>query len=106
MARHRHTWFVFESRKRRAEKSLSDLSGTDVYVHNGKIRGLFRELCNAFVRIRRQPTVGQMLAIHRGLVKIVPELQRQTGASSLFEARIFKELLAAAQALTTKQTSG
>ena len=101
----RHTWFVFESRAHRAEKSLSDLSGTDVYVHAGTARGVFRELCNAFVRIRRQPTVGQILAVYRGLLRIVPRLRRETGASSLFEARLFKELLAAAQVLTMQQAS-
>ena len=30
-----HTWCVFESRSWRAGKSLSDLSGTDVYIHGG-----------------------------------------------------------------------
>ena len=51
-----HTWFVFEAMQRRAEKSLSDLSGTDVYIHHGKVHGVFTELCNAFVRLKSQPT--------------------------------------------------
>jgi hypothetical protein len=32
-----HTWFVFESENRRVQKSLSDLAGTDVYIHDGSI---------------------------------------------------------------------
>jgi hypothetical protein len=103
MARQPHTWFVFESKLRRAEKSLSDLSGTDVYIHNGSVRGVFRELCNAFVRIGRQPSVSQMAAVHRGLVRILPALQKQTGASSPFEARIFSEIVVAARSLTAEQ---
>jgi hypothetical protein len=102
MARRRHTWFVFETRLRRAEKSLSDLSGTDIYVHDGTVRGVFRQLCNALVRVRHPPTVGRMLAVYRDLARALPELQEQTGAGSLFEARIFKEIVAAAQALTAK----
>ena len=39
----KHTWFVLESKIRRVEKSLSDLSGTDVYIHDGKPLGVFRE---------------------------------------------------------------
>jgi hypothetical protein len=83
IGRQRHTWFVFGSKLRRAEKSLSDLGGTDVYIHNGTVRGVLRELCNAFVRIARQPTVGQMAAIHRGLVEVLPTLEKQSGASPL-----------------------
>ena len=100
MARHQHTWFVFESKLRRAEKSLSDISGTDVYIHEGRVRGVLRELGNAFVRITRQPSLNQMVAIHRGLAGILPTLQKQTGASSPFEARVFRDIVVAAQALT------
>ncbi len=45
----RHTWFVLESKERRAQKSISDLSGTDLNIHGGTIEGVMRELCNAFV---------------------------------------------------------
>src|SRR5258708_23652647 len=45
-----HEWIVCESRRHRVSKSLSDLDGTDVYIHDGTVRGVFRELCSAFVR--------------------------------------------------------
>ena len=45
-----HTWFVCESVDRRAQKSVSDLNGTDFYIHNGTPDGVMRELSNAFVR--------------------------------------------------------
>jgi hypothetical protein len=102
MGRQHHTWFVFEAKVRRAQKSLSDLSGTDVYIHHGKVRGVLRELCNAFVRVSRQPTVGQMAAIYRGLVEVLPTLRKQAGAASPFEARVFRDLVVAAQALREK----
>jgi hypothetical protein len=59
-----HTWCVFESSARRVEKSLSDLGGTDAYVHDGTIDGLFRELCNALVGVKRQPAVHQMMDVY------------------------------------------
>ena len=37
----RHTWFVFETAQWRMQKSLSDLNGTDVYVHGGTVEGVF-----------------------------------------------------------------
>jgi hypothetical protein len=88
---------------RRAEKSLSDLSGTDVYIHNGNVRGVFTQLCNALVRLRSQPTTQDMQKTYRRLIDLLPKLQRQTGARSPFEARIFRELVVAARTLTRRQ---
>jgi len=39
-----HTWFLFESVNWRIQKSLSDLNGTDPYIHDGTVEGVFREL--------------------------------------------------------------
>jgi len=98
-----HTWFVFETVVRRAEKSLSDLSGTDIYIHDGMIRGVFTQLCNAFVRLKSQPAAQEMEEIYLRLKELSPKLQRQTGARSPFEARIFRDLVVAARALTRRQ---
>src|SRR5439155_1350647 len=62
-----HAWVVCESMRRRISKSLSDLDGTDPYIHDGTIKGVFREVCNAFVGNRRQPTVIEMMQIYRVL---------------------------------------
>ena len=45
-----HVWFVFEKMDGRLEKSLSDLKGTDIYIHRGKPGGVFAKLGNAFLR--------------------------------------------------------
>src|ERR1700674_5069055 len=59
-----HRWLVFESVERRLAKSMSDLDGTDPYPHDGTMRGVMREVCNAFVR-PNQPTVPQMMKMYR-----------------------------------------
>jgi hypothetical protein len=91
-AGHKHTWFVFEEMNRRILKSLSDLNGTDVYIHNGRIDGVFRELSNALSREGRQPGLSQMQMIYRGLRKAVPAVRQRSGSQTLFEARPFREL--------------
>jgi hypothetical protein len=96
-------WFVFESRNRRLEKSLSDLGGADVYVHDGKRSGVFRELCNALVRTRHQPNVQQMERIYQGLRKNLPEIMSRAGAKSAFEARVFADLVVVARVLTASE---
>jgi len=98
----RHTWFVFEARTRRIERSLSDLSGTDVYVHHGRPSGVFSELTSAFVRPQRQPSVDQMKLVYKGLREGIPKLMRNAGTKSAFKARVFDDLRVLARALSDR----
>ena len=95
----RHTWFVFESSNRRLQKSLSDLDGTDPNIHDATVEGVMRELCNAFVRRGPQPGVPQMLRTYRRVRRQVDEVMRVAGTTSLFEARVFKDLCFVARAV-------
>ena len=97
-----HKWFVFESMRRRLNKSLSDLDGTDPYIHGGTVRGVMREVCNAFVSPVQQPTVPQMMKMYRELSRNAPEVMRKAGAHSMFTARVFSDLCLGAAALRTK----
>jgi hypothetical protein len=87
-----HTWFVFEAKSHRIEKSLSDLGGTDVYIHHGRPSGLFSELTNAFVRAQRQPSVYQMRHVHVGVRRGLPDIMRKAGTRSAFKAQVFERL--------------
>jgi hypothetical protein len=89
-------WFVMESLKYRLGKSLSDLNGTDPYIHGGTIEGVFREMGNALARERRQPSVLQMWRIYREVRGKIPTILKRCGAQSVFEARVFEELSFAA----------
>jgi hypothetical protein len=100
-ANRHHRWFVFESVKRRLAKSMSDLDGTDPYIHDGTVRGVMREVCNAFVR-PNQPTVPQMTKMYRDLRQGVPEILHNAGTASLFTARSFSDLCLAGAALRNK----
>jgi hypothetical protein len=92
LERGQHTWHVFETKQRRAEKALSDLGGTDVYVHGGKPLGIFRELCSAFVRTQHQPTVEEMNIVYQILKRALPKLMRNAGSQTVFKARVFSDL--------------
>lgn len=93
----KHTWFLFEALRRRVSKSLSDLDGTDPYIHDEKPTRLFRELGNALVRSVDQPTVGQMYGIYRKVRKASPLVIENAGAKSLFEVRAFRQLVVLAR---------
>jgi hypothetical protein len=97
-----HKWFVFESTRRRLNKSLSDLDGTDPYIHGGTVRGVMREVCNAFVNPVQQPTVPQMMNMYRALHRDSGRIMKNAGAHSMFSARVFSDLCLAAAALRSK----
>jgi hypothetical protein len=88
----KHVWVVCESVKHRIHKSLSDLNGTDAYIHDGTIQGVFRELSSVFVRSDRRPTVFQMWQIYRVVRAEFKGILRKAGAKDPFNARVFKNL--------------
>jgi len=98
----KHAWIVCETKRHRIKKSLSDIDGTDVYIHDGTVRGVFRELCNAFVRNRRQPSVVQMMQIYRILRFNLRGILQKAGARNPFNARVFLDLCVLASAAADK----
>jgi hypothetical protein len=97
-----HSWFVFETRTRRVQKSLSDLDGSDPNIHDGTVEGVMREICNAFVRTRAaRPTVPEMMRTYRGISRKLNAITAAAGARSVFEARVFDDLCFAAKAAST-----
>jgi len=96
----RDSWFVFEARKFRLAKSLSDLRGTDPRIHGGTVEGVMRELGNTFLRRPRgdRYSVGEMMKTYRAVRLQTQTIIEQTGAQSLFEARMFRLLCTAARA--------
>jgi hypothetical protein len=95
-------WFVMESVNYRLAKSLSDLNGTDPYIHGGTIEGVFRALGNAFVRRGKQPSIQQMWRIYREIRERIPTILRQRGTKSVFEAQVFRDISVAASAAVAR----
>lgn len=94
-----HSWFNFESRDRRVQKSLSDLNGTDPNIHGGAVEGVMRELCSAFVRSRTaRPVVPEMMRTYRELSRKLDAIMAAAGSRSVFEACVFDDLCFAAKA--------
>jgi len=96
----RHAWFVFESQKRRLQKSFSDLDGTGPNVHGGTVEGIMRELCNAFVRSsEKNPGVPQMMRTYRRVVRQLNKVLKTAGTQNLFSARVFEDLCFTSRAI-------
>lgn len=93
----RQRWYVCESLKRRVNKSLSDLDGTEVHIHEGTLLGLFAILGDIFVRRRRQPSVQQMYGIYRAVSGSLPTILREAGTRDPYRPRVFRDLVLAAR---------
>lgn len=94
-----HQWFVFETEPHRIKKSLSDLDGTDTYIHKGDPRCVLIELANALARKSKAPSFGQLSDIHVNLRRTAERIKLVYGGRSLFGARPFKDLVIAATGL-------
>jgi len=92
-----HRWYVFEAKPHRAEKSLSDLKGTDIYIHGGNPLGVLRQLTNVLIRRRHQPTVRELEAILQDLKRVAARTKTELRIESLFEPRAFEDLVTAAR---------
>jgi len=87
----RHTWFLWEASPRRIQKSMSDLDGTDPYIHFGTVEGVLSELRNAFVR-DGSPSVRTMLEAYRVVESKIDRILADAGTRNLYAAGVFKEL--------------
>jgi hypothetical protein len=99
-----HEWFVFESTPHRLSKSLSDLNGTDPYIHEGTVHGVLRGLMNALTRTTHRPELADLDVIYRDLRKAARKIRSERGGS-LFEARAFQDLAVLAQKSAEGQIS-
>jgi hypothetical protein len=97
--RRNHTWFLFEAVNWRIQKSLSDLNGTDPYIHDGTVDGVFRELAKAFVRADRRPSVRQMQFLYEKLTLSMPRFLTDAAATDPFNARVFQDTVVFTTAL-------
>jgi hypothetical protein len=91
-------WAVCESQTHRVQKSLSDLNGTDVYIHGGTIRGVFRICGEIFVGSKRRPSVQQMMAVYRVLRAGLAAALHASGQATPFNAPVFRDLCVMASA--------
>jgi hypothetical protein len=96
LSRNGHRWYVFEAKKLRVSKSLSDIDGTRVYIHGGGPIGVLRELTNALVRSRHKPSVQDLKAIYQDVRRTAARLKQELSTHDLFDTRPFLDLVLAA----------
>lgn len=100
-----HRWFVLEEVPHRLTKSLSDLNGTDPFIHNGRAEGVLKALSNALYRNAKSPGLMELETIYRDLRAAASKFRSGRTGDSLFEAHAFKWLVLAAQSSAQQQVA-
>jgi len=100
-----HRWFVLEEVPHRLTKSLSDLNGTDPFIHNGRAEGVLKALSNALYRNAKSPSLMELETIYRDLRAAASKFRSGRTGDSLFEAHAFKWLVLAAQSSAQQQVA-
>ena len=94
----RHQWSVLETVRHRAWQSLSDVSGYDVAVHDGRVDGVFYVLLDIFGNLPRppQPSISSMRNVYR-------ELRRYSNTlPTVYSPNSFRQLVLAAKGAMTR----
>lgn len=92
----KHTVHVFESKAYRTQHSTSDINRIDPRIHRGTAKGVMAALRNIFRQPGDVTTVPEMLVSYRAVKRRLPELRKNAGGKSLFEASVFEDLKLAA----------
>jgi hypothetical protein len=100
-----HRWFVLEEVPHRLTKSLSDLNGTDPFIHHGQAEGVLKALSNALYRNAKSPSLMELETIYRDLNAAASKFRSGRKGDSLFEAHAFKWLVFMAQSSAQKQVA-
>lgn len=90
-ANRRHRWFLLEKVPHREAKSLSDISGTNVQIHDGRAPSVLKAVSNALARHGDHPTIQQLSAIYAD-VAAKARLIAQEGWTSIFLSAPFRDL--------------
>jgi hypothetical protein len=98
-----HRWVVLEEVPHGLTKSLSDLNGTDPFIHHGHAEGVLRALGNTLYKNARSPNYAELETIYLDLKTTAFKFRSGRGVGSLFEAQAFKALVLAAQSSAQKR---
>jgi hypothetical protein len=96
-----HRWFVFESERFRLDRTLSDVKGHDVPIHNGDPEDLIVKLRDVFQTRRSALTLRRLRHVHDGVKKLAEKIEGDHG--SLLSRAAFSELVLGAQEIAERE---
>jgi len=96
-----HQWFLLEAHSYRVQQTLSDLGGTDAYIHGDAPQRMLIALTDALVRVAKQPKLDLLYRIFKLLSADAVGVRKNYG--TLFGPRAFKDLVVVAVEFATRE---
>jgi hypothetical protein len=92
----KHSFVLLERTPHRLDRTLSDIRGRDVYIHEGKPRGVISAVLDSLGPGPNHPSPGDVYVLWRRLMKDSRVLKKEHSSKTLFGGTLFKGLVAAA----------
>ncbi len=87
-------WFVVEAERYRLQKTLSDLNGWEVLVHENSPEGVLRELLGTFTSGNAAPTMAQLLQVYESVSSRTVRIKKNRGVSLIVQTPgAFKDIV-------------
>lgn len=99
----KHDFFVFEAKRHRLQKTLSDLSSHDPEIHTGSQTGILNGLLNCLGTTSADPSLEVLRFLTRSLARVNEDLKRKQRVKSSYEPHIFRQLVVASSDLARKR---
>lgn len=98
---HAHEYFILEAKPYRIQKTLSDINGVDVLVHNNTVKGMLNRVTSV-LQTDHPVTMSEISKLDRFLAAKRKSILRNAGCNSLFNPVAFKLLAGLASDFTLK----
>lgn len=95
-------WFLLEAQPYRVQKSISDLNGYEVFIHEGKVEGMLVALLDMFPLKPNQPGPLELRNLYKDLRKVAEAVKREN-LNDLFRPNSFDLLRFAADEIAKRQ---
>lgn len=92
----KHRCAIFEAKRYRLQKSLSDLNGFDPYIHHETVKGMLAALTDLFHIGIRQADAKQLFSLYLVVSQDASIIKTRNG-NNLFRASSFRQLVAQSQ---------
>lgn len=88
-----HDFLILEKKAHRLQRHLTDVNGIDPKIHDATARGAISAVLEVLERPEGNPSVAEVMKLHRRMMKLVPQLKAQHGKRDLFSTRVYGALV-------------
>jgi hypothetical protein len=101
--KHEHKFIIFETKRHRANRTLSDLGGFDPHIHQGTTVGMVRCVFSAFGSKNNSVDFSAVIKLDEYLWKYAQQLIKQRKLPDVFDRAVYFKLVEQATNLAKKE---